>query len=69
MIAHYMAQWSAGMLAIARAHGGGEAGQWWHRHTAVDSGAQGRDSDTAPGCGCGKGCVQMVARVCWGSTR
>ena len=30
---------------------------------AVDSGAQGRVSDTAPACGYGQGCVQMVARV------
>ena len=29
--AHCRAQWSAGMLATARAHGSGEAGQWWQR--------------------------------------
>ena len=36
------------------------------RAAAVDSGAQGRVSDTALACGYGQGCVQMVARVYWG---
>ena len=39
------------------------------RATAVDSGAQGRVSDIAAASGCGQGCVQMVARVCWDSAR
>ena len=63
------------MLATARAHGSGEARQWWHRQWAAQTRGGGGlwcvggVSDMAPTYDCGQGYVQMVARVCWGSAR
>ena len=54
---------TAGMLATARAHDSGEAGQWWHKQWAAQAAA-------APaGEAAGRGHVQMAAWVCWGSVR
>ena len=54
--------------AAAERQGSSDTGNGLLR-CAADSSVQGRISDTDPTCGCGKGCVQMVARVCWGSAR
>ena len=35
----------------------------------MDSGEQGCVSNMALACGCGQGCVQLVAQVFWGSAR